>query len=137
MFRYQCLMLMFVGLACGQVSSQDSRLFTGCYEVSSLSWNPLDDKIRLIPKRFELLDNLDIRDSARGPREINFSSWRPRGKSKIVVSWGTGFGGFRGTLKKSSNGDFVGKLRESCDFRCEWKKRTGTIHIHKISCEPG
>jgi hypothetical protein len=43
-------------------------------------------------------------------------------------------GGFRGTLKQSQPGEFVGKVKEWCDSRCEWKRQVATIRIQKIDC---
>jgi hypothetical protein len=60
-------------------------------------------------------------------------AWEPRGR-RVWISWSMGLGGFRGTLKPSRTGELVGKLKEWCDFRCEWKKRTGAIQIRKIDC---
>jgi len=59
--------------------------------------------------------------------------WQPRG-SRLWISCGTGLGGFRGTLKQSQPGEFVGKVKEWCDSRCEWKRRVATIRIQKIDC---
>src|SRR4051794_30782607 len=50
------------------------------------------------------------------------------------LSWGTGLGGFRGTLKQSRTGDFAGKVKEWCDSRCGWKRRVATIRIQKTPC---
>jgi hypothetical protein len=43
-------------------------------------------------------------------------------------------GGFRGKVRPASTDEFVGKLREWCDGRCEYKKTTGTMRIRKVEC---
>jgi hypothetical protein len=66
----------------------------------------------------------------------NLWAWKPQGTDKVKVIWSGGLGGFRGTLKKSKNGDLAGKIKEWCDSRCGWKKRTGQLHLKRISCSP-
>lgn len=119
----------------------------GCYQVTLLSWNPPDDSIKLIPTRFQLLNvprvpgakSLGIRSleagSKRNPIE-NLWSWRPKGKGELEIEWSNGLGGYRGTLKRSGSGELVAKMEEYCDYRCADKGRTGSLHLHKISCEP-
>ena len=46
-------------------------------------------------------------------------SWRPMSDG-IWVSWESGLGGFRGSLKQSRDGEFVGQIKEYCDSRCGW-----------------
>jgi len=131
--------------ACGQSGLSADAPLVGCYEVVSLDWSPPDVTIRLIPMRFQLL-NEPIKYGTKiwGFEVKSFPvslgnmiegswQWKPRG-NRVWISWGTGFGGFRGTLKPSSTGEFVGKLKEWCDHRCGWKKRVGTIRVRKIQC---
>jgi hypothetical protein len=138
---------LLVALCCltgayGQGQTSTHAQFAGCYEVVSLVWNPPDDTIKLIPKRFHLLSEPEEPSrSIFGVRSVPASgdtleklwSWKPLG-SRLWISCGTGFGGFCGTLKLSSTGESVGKLKEWCDSRCGWKKRVGTIRIRKIDC---
>ena len=119
--------------------------FSGCYEVQTLTWSPPDDRIRLIPSRFELSvdrtqpghDIFVIHNIPASPDNSTDSIveksrfWIPK-RNEVLLSFGN-MGGFRGTLKPT-NGDFVGKLKEWCDSRCEWKKRVGTIRVRKIDC---
>jgi hypothetical protein len=75
---------------------------------------------------------------ARGDRnswEASWS-WRPEGKVKLEINWGTGMGGFRGALKRSGSGELVGKMEEYCDSHCSYKTRVGSLHVQKISCGP-
>jgi hypothetical protein len=130
-----------------QASSQGPDEFTGCYQVTLLSWNPPDESIKVIPTRFQLLNvprvpgatRLGIRrleaGSERNPIE-NFWSWRPKGKDELEIEWSNGLGGYRGELKRSGSGDMVVKMKEYCDYRCAYKTRTGSLHLHKIGCEP-
>lgn len=57
-------------------------------------------------------------------------------KDKLEINWGTGMGGFRGTLKRSSSGELVDKIKEYCDSHCSYKRRAGSLHVQKISCGP-
>jgi hypothetical protein len=97
-----------------------------------------------IPQRFQLRD--DGADKGRysgffAMRSFLANSnawdklwaWQPSG-SRLWISWGNGLGGFRGTLKQSRSGEFVGKVREWCDSHCEWKRRVATIRIQQIDC---
>lgn len=119
--------------------------FSGCYEVQTLTWNPPDRRIRLIPSRFELsVDRTQpghklfkIHDLPANPDNSidaiveKSRFWIPE-RNGVLLSFGE-MGGFRGTLKQS-NGALVGKLKEWCDARCAWKKRAGTIRVRKIEC---
>ena len=119
----------------------------GCYQVILLSWNPPDDSVKLIPTRFQLLNvprvpgatRLGIRSlgagSERNPIE-KLWSWRPKGKDELEIEWSSGLGGYRGKLKTSGSGELVAKMKEYCDYRCADKRRTGSLHLHKIGCEP-
>jgi hypothetical protein len=71
--------------------------------------------------------------AASGNIMENLWVWKPRG-NRMWISWGTGFGGFRGTLKRTRNGEFVGKVKEWCDSHCKWKRRTAEIRIQRIDC---
>jgi len=119
--------------------------FAGCYQVAGLSRGLIVEDIGLFPTRFELLNvprapgttyfnirSLDTKGKS-DPSEASWT-WSAEGKDKLEINWGTGFGGFRGTLKKSGSGELVGKLREYCDSRCGYKRRNGSIHLRKISC---
>src|SRR5215470_17349817 len=117
--------------------------FAGCYRVVSQTCRPTSEDIKLIPDRFQLQSKSAF-DPSRGifavrsvPASDNLNEnlwiWQPKGNS-FWISWGTGFGGIRGTFKRSSNGEFMGKVSEWCDYRCDWKRRTGTIRIQQIAC---
>lgn len=138
---------LLVALCCtltlyGQNAQGRVAELAGCYEVRELNWNPPDNRINLIPPRFRLstnrtqpghdvfsIESVPVNDSPLA----RFSFWIP-GDNELRISFGTGFGGFRGTLKPSSTGELEGKLKEWCDNRCEWKKRVGTIHARRIEC---
>lgn len=133
-----------------QVPGRDPDEFTGCYQVTLLTWNPpdeTDETIKVIPTRFQLLNipkapgaaRLGIRRLETGPERNpveNYWSWRPKGKDELEIEWSSGSGGYRGKLKRSGSGEMVVKLTEYCDYRCAYKNRTGSLHLHKIVCEP-
>jgi hypothetical protein len=128
---------LFVVLWCvmsahGQQPRSTALRFDGCYEVTSLSWNPPDESIKLIPPRFELTPDNHVRPLPWKTGETAWGSWTASG-NKLKISFGF-LGGFRGTLKPSSAGRLNGKLKEWCDSRCEWHKRVGIIRIRKIDC---
>lgn len=126
----------------GQGQRSSHVPFAGCYRVISLTWSPADHTITLIPQQFELLtdaipqakDIFQIRTlPATDDLMQNGWIWQPK-DNRIWISWGRGFGGFRGTMKLSRSGDWAGKLKEWCDSHCEYKKRVGVIRIRKIAC---
>jgi len=135
MFRYLLLLLALAGFGFAQGSEPRVGSFAGCYHVSSS-----DQSIQLIPKQIELTNIPRV--GALGVRNVPndaesneaFWVWEPKGADKIWISWGTGLGGFRGLLKKASNGDLVGKVKEHCDYRCEPKARTVTVQLHQMPC---
>ena len=144
---YIIVTLAFASLALGQDSGKTAGLFAGCYEVTFLSWNPPDQTIKFIPKNFELSSEVwatggyvlfRIRtlgpEAGRLPVREALSAWEPRGTNKVWVSWSSGRGGFRGTLRKQSDGDLTGKIKEWCDCFCGWKKRMGDLRVHRITC---
>lgn len=114
----------------------------GCYQVVSLDWSPPDETIRLMPNKFQLLGKeaefhghaiFGVRSLPIKPNIMDRSwAWEPRG-DQFWISFSTGFGGFRGTLRPSSANEFVGKLKEWCDFRCE-TKRVGKIRVRRVAC---
>lgn len=123
----------------------DVQRFVGCYGITRLSWNPPDYSTQLIPEKFQLW-NIPLPDSGglfamhslytgeESKTLENFWTWKPEGKNRLKVTWSTGFGGFRGSLRRQSDGDLVGKIKEWCDYRCDWKTRTGLLRIHPITC---
>jgi len=129
-----------------QPPSQGPQVLAGCYKVALLSWSPPDSTINSIPTRFELLSlpripgatTFGIRslgvEAGRDPSE-NLWSWRPRGKGKLEIVWSHGLGGFRGVLKRSGS-ELVGRMKEYCDSRCDYKIRTGNLHLAKVNCGP-
>jgi len=106
----------------------------GCYDVTSLYWKPPDDSIKLVPPRFELTTNGDIHPLPHKLGDVRWGSWKAK-DNKLKMNFGL-LGGFRGTLKRSGSGEFAGKLKEYCDYRCEWKTRVGSIRIRKVTCVP-
>jgi hypothetical protein len=129
--------LLSIALCCivsaqGQKAESPALGFNGCYEVVSLSWNPPDETIRLVPPRFELTANKRVLPLPSKTGEIPWGSWTAD-SDKLKITFGH-LGGFRGTLKRSASAEFEGKLKEYCDSRCEWKKRVGKIRIRKITC---
>src|SRR5215467_2204091 len=127
----------------GQSQSSAYVSFAGCYRIVSQTWQPKSEDIKLIPDRFQL-QSKSVFEPGRGmfavrsvPATDNLNEnlwiWQPK-RNSFWISWGTGFGGFRGTFKQSSNGEFLGRVREWCDSRCEWKRRTGTLRIQRMAC---
>ena len=140
-FTYAILLLSLIASASGQNRNVD--LFAGCYEVTDLSWTPPDQYIKVIPKHLELLNIPVVYRNWFAMRNLEaeqnlvekLSSWKPESQERVTVIWGTGFGGFRGTLRKAGDHTLSGKIKEWCDSRCNWTKRTGTIQLNRISCK--
>jgi hypothetical protein len=118
--------------------------FAGCYKVVSQTWHPgNEDEGTPIPNLFQLRNDVvggassGIYDMRRVPPNADVSDkqwvWQPKG-DRLWLSWGYGLGGIRGTLKRSASGEFVGKVKEYCDSRCEWKKQVATIKIRQVEC---
>lgn len=138
---------LFVVLCCSiplhaQAQSLPSVPFAGCYEILSQKWHPLNEDASPIPGRFQLLKKpLDERSNEilqmrSLPANRNMEKpwfWEAKG-DRLSISFGTGFGGFRGTLKRDHDGEFVGRIKEWCDSHCEWKTRTAKIRIRKTDC---
>jgi hypothetical protein len=59
--------------------------------------------------------------------------WQAKG-DRLWISLGTGFGGFRGTLKRDGAGEFIGSVKEWCDSHCGWTTRRAKIRIRKTAC---
>ena len=131
----------------GQNRSSTEAPFVGCYEVTWQKWHPGNEDATAvpIPHRFQLRgEPWDKKQSGDffQMRSIPFKDnlnenlwiWQPKG-DRLWLSWGTGFGGFRGTLNQGYANEFVGKIKEWCDSHCEWKKRAAKIRVKKISCE--
>jgi hypothetical protein len=95
---------LWTALAHAQRPSASVKQFAGCYEVTSLSWNPPDNRIKLIPPRFEL--SMQIFDDAYhvqpAPRNapatayMRLFSWKPAGHA-VKISFNGGLGGWRGS----------------------------------------
>lgn len=129
----------------GQTQTLANVPFAGCYEIVSEKWHPVDEDLGPpIPDRFELRSepankSADIFRMRRINASDNLNEgawvWQPKG-SHLWLSWGTGLGGFRGTLTRSRDGEFVGKVKEWCDNHCEWRIRVGRIRIRKTECTP-
>lgn len=117
--------------------------FAGCYRIISAKWHPWNEDASPIPERFQLRNEpMDSRSNyilqmrsipVTSDAAENLWTWQRKGDS-LWLSWGTGFGGFRGTLKQFANGEFVGKVKEWCDSRCGWKVRKAKLRIVKTEC---
>lgn len=126
-----------------QTRKLSSVRFAGCYEVVFQKWHPMNEDDSPIPGRFQLLkEPVDERSNEilqMGSLAANHNMmerlwfWRPE-HDHLFLSWGTGFGGFRGTMKQDRDGEFVGKVKEWCDSRCGWKIRRAEIRIRKTEC---
>lgn len=134
--------LVAIGVAYCQTPDQRVHQLAGCYDITSLSSNSRDKNIAVIPKQIELReeprrDAFAFQSTVRqvGPNFENLWTWEPRGNSKIAISFSHGLGGVRGTLKRSSDGELTGMLKEWCDFRCDYERWIGTVRLHKISCQ--
>jgi hypothetical protein len=64
------------------------------------------------------------------------SGWKPKGSRKIAIHWGTGLGGFKGTVKKMSSAKLKGRLKQWCDYRCGGGGFTGELTIQPTNCSP-
>jgi len=117
--------------------------FAGCYQIVSQVWHPMNEDMVPIPSRFELGRELappphsgfyEMRSvPASGHPSEKLWMWQPEG-NQLWISWGTDLGGFHGTLKQSASGEFVGKVKEYCNSRCEWKKSVAKITIRQTDC---
>jgi hypothetical protein len=142
MLRSVFLVLILPCLAVGQTPNQRPNLFAGCYNVSSLSESPPGEGSELIPRQFALLDEPKGKSAFFGMRSLGTGrndfetlwTWRQKSADEIEINFSNGLGGFRGTLKKTSGGDFTGKLRQWCDYRCGPKRRVVAVHLHRIAC---
>jgi hypothetical protein len=127
----------------GQDQPSGKIPFAGCYEVVSQTGHPGNEDASPIPSRFQLrrdqadkrsTDFFQMRSIPTGQNDWErLWLWQPKGDS-VWLSWGRGLGGFRGALKQQRNGEFIGQIKEWCDSRCEWKRRTAKIRIRKIEC---
>jgi hypothetical protein len=139
-------LLATISFALGE-STKNRDLFAGCYEVTSLSTKPADDEVRLFPKRFQLMTipqvsgngfflMRSVESETEDRRIFNFRVWKPKSSNKVEMHWGSGLGGFRGVLKRSGSGHIEGKLKERCDHRCDYERRTLELQIQAIGCPP-
>jgi hypothetical protein len=127
----------------GQAQTAAGVPFAGCYEIVFQKWHPGNEDASPIPSRFELSnEHADKRSAdlfqlrAIPPGRNDWAKlwlWRPKSDG-VWVSWGRGLGGFRGTLKQRRNGEFVGRIKEWCDSRCEPKKQVAEIRVRKTLC---
>ena len=103
----------------------------GCYEIVWHSW-PLPKQsdaphpVRYIPEKFELTGDHDVTQAwlkiegipkaaeaaARAARHVWL--WAPLA-DKVVVSFGNGYSGYGGTLKRQTPTELAGKLKYFCD----------------------
>jgi hypothetical protein len=141
MWLYALFVLLVIAFTNAQALDHDASHFAGCYEVKSLTWSPLANDIKVIPTRVKLLNTprgdgvFEMRSFGdNSNRNENFWWWRPESTGRVKVDWSSGLGGIRGTLKRSKNGDLKGKIKEWCDSRCGWKRRTGDLLLHPIVC---
>lgn len=139
--------ILFAVLCCCSVlhsqTLSPSAAYAGCYEIVSQKWHPTNEDASPIPARFQLLSEpmdersdaiLQMRSLTTNPdlmEKLWFWQIKDHG---LFLSWGTGLGGFRGMLVQDHENEFVGKVKEWCDSRCGWKRRTATIRIRKSDC---
>jgi len=139
---------LFVALCCtialhAQTQNLPNVPFAGCYEIVSQKWHPVNEDASPIEGRFQLLrEPVDERSNEiLRMRSVTTNHnmmerlwfWRSE-RDRLFISWGTGFGGFRGTLKQDRDGEFVGKVKEWCDSRCGRKIQRAKIRIRKTEC---
>jgi len=128
----------------GQALAPADVRFAGCYQITSEKWHPINEDASPMPSRFLLRSEpADKRSTtilqmqripaSNSPME-KLWIWQAKG-DRLWLSWGTGLGGFSGTLNQSASGEFVGKVKEWCDKHCGWKKRVGSIRIEKTECQ--
>ena len=139
------LIFAFSMVSNAQIANNDAKL-AGCYETTSLTWNPRPDvEIAFIPRKFQLMDKvydsrspriLRVHDLGPSPNRWEFL-WIWTGRSdeqSLRITLSHGLGGFRGTLHRSKDGSLRGRLKEYCDGRCEWKRETALILARKVAC---
>src|SRR3954464_13604573 len=96
----RCTTILLLLLLCcrnaaeGQSQSPLHPRFAGCYEVKSLVWNPPDETIRLIPRKFHLLkqtwdDRSQIVFKMKSPPSSgnlmeNLWAWAPKGNRVCI-----------------------------------------------------
>lgn len=145
MCEFLVLVFAFSMVSHAQIADNDAKL-AGCYETTSLIWNPTpDQEITSIPRKFQLTDKvydprrsrmLRIHDSGPTPSPWeSIWSWVARSdEQSLRISLSHGLGGFKGTLHRSKDGSLRGRLKEYCDGRCEWKRETAVILARKVAC---
>ena len=151
--RCACFVPLFLAICAGLSLSQDAGRaqppLVGCYEVTSLKWTPpAEDPIKSPLERFELSSEPDRSTTGQhGPFRVHsltrndpwerLWNWRPSADGQnLRINLSHGLGGFRGAFHVDSNGELVGKVKEYCDHRCDWKRQTAHIRARKIPCAP-
>ena len=153
--------LVIVLLGCGSYAhaqalppAQQSLL--GCYEIVWRSWPPPKQSdaphpVRYIPEKFELTGDRVVwqgrftgRFKIEGiPKATDDSArvvhpmwlWWPWA-DKVVVSFGNGFSGYGGTLKRQTPTEFAGKLKYFCDVSFPFACRgpSARIRVRRVEC---
>jgi len=146
--RLAYLLLLFCSFAAasGQSISPPKESLFGCYEVIAAKWNPPmedDPSLLLFPSLLRLgtrQENGEVALTIESvpPTPDRFMQeklwfWTPEHRG-MRIWFGTSLGGYRGTLKRISDGNYSGTLKEWCDNRCEWKKHSVKLSIRRISC---
>ncbi len=138
-------MLLGSQLTRGQQPQAPASQFAGCYQVTATRWNPpLEDRPTWPPRRIKLATNAPFSsanvfavaslDSEGNPHDNDFSNWEPISDGiKLLLSGGRG--GMRGTLHVNKHGDLEGKIKQFCDFRCDFKRETVRLELHRVDCE--
>jgi hypothetical protein len=147
--RGGCLFLVFLGappLAHGQNTSPRLPL-AGCYEVISYRPSPaIEDTYRALLTKFELTNK--PYDNTGNPRFFHMRkldresnswealwNWEPtRDGHAARLNLSLGLGGYRGVLKQYSGGKLIGKIKQYCDSRCQWKRESIHISARRVDC---
>jgi len=136
--------------------SPSQQSLPGCYEIVSHSWPPPKQSdaphpVRYVPEKFELTEDRFVvqgRFTGRfkiegipkatddAPRAAHpMWLWWPSA-DEVVVSFGNGFSGYGGTLKRETPTEFAGKLKYFCDVAFPFACRgpSARIRVRRVQC---
>lgn len=138
---FLCTILFSVPLL-GQTSGELAQHFAGCYQMRIVS-APANDKESL-PPRFQLLAQplsrsvaeFAIRAFVPEAPQWTLSSWRPRNRQRLEITWSQGLGGYRVKLTEK-DGNLLGSAKFWCDTRCAFKTPKLAVEARRVECEPG
>jgi hypothetical protein len=141
--------VLFALVACMHADAQTAppalteSKFVGCYDVVLLSSVPPDLPMGGIPPRFELTDRPTVFGSHVFQLEAATATSAPERlhhvwsllHDKVKVQFGSGMGGWKGTLNRSDTNGLAGKLQPFCDtMRCGGPKQVVTIRTTRVEC---